>query len=229
MDLNKYTECNIYYAHHMSSKIGAIVTTIMSSALLVLFIVGRSTLDYSALHIPEKEDLRVLSIKIHTITEEQLEIAVQDVTVQKKRVLQKKVQPVQEKKERAHEHVVTATSKASIVTHDKEHMANANVLDTDSIPEKEEMQSTAQESVASHPVVEKNSATEIEKAVASILQAIEKKKTYPRIARRAGYEGTVHIQVTLNTEGVITQCTLYKTSGYALLDNVTLDMVKKML
>ena len=224
MEYNKDSECSIYYAHHISSKVGAFVTTFMLSAILLLFIIGRSTLDYSSLHLPEKEEkTQVMSIKIHTLTEEQISAIVQDAPVEKKRVVQKKRVQRQEPKKKVYEHAVQTKSVDAPLAHEVEH-SSENVSTTPVVEEKQEPMSV----VPSAPPVVENTPTEIEKAIASVLQAIEKNKTYPRAARRAGYEGTVHIQIMLNTQGVITECSLHKTSGYALLDNATLDVIRKL-
>lgn len=220
----KHTECSLYYIHHMSSKVGAIVTTIMLSALLILFIVGRSTLDYSSLHIPEKEEIvHVMSIKIHTLTEEQINAVVHDAPVQKKRVVKKNTEIKQEQKQNVSKHVATSQPVETPLAQSTQELVDTQGSDNGV----EEVAPPVQES-ATQSHVEKNDATEIEKAIASILQAIEKKKTYPRVARRAGYEGVVQIRVTINKDGIITQYALHTTSGYNLLDNATLETIKKL-
>lgn len=220
MKYNKHTEYHLYYTHHISSKIGAIVTTVMLSALLLLFLVGRSTLDYSALKIPEREErVRVVSMKIHNIVEERVKGIVQDVPVQKKRVFRSPARShIKKKFTTQHTSAVTPHTDSSHDIHVQESQAGV-------IEQKEERPA---ERVASAPRVEENTPTDVEKAISAILQTIESKKTYPRVARRAGYEGTVQVQVELNTQGVITGYALYQSSGYAILDNAILDVVKKM-
>ncbi|NPB04698.1 MAG: energy transducer TonB [Thermotogae bacterium] len=50
--------------------------------------------------------------------------------------------------------------------------------------------------------------------------------TYPRRARREGWQGTVVVQVILNSNGTIKSLNLVKSSGYPILDNTALNAVR---
>lgn len=224
------TECAIYYTQHISSKIGAIVTTVMLSAVLVLFLLGRSTLDYSALRIPEKEEtIRVIAMKIHTISEERIEATAKSAPVQGRRVKQERIQPLKQQSV-SNKDVIVPKKEERALFQDTTNVEEVNTqenIDTHSTLPQEN--SAQQQEITSQSVIQENNNPEdVTNAVASLLQNIERYKTYPRAARRAGYNGVVEIKVILNAQGILTQYALYKTSGYTLLDESALDVVKKL-
>jgi len=49
---------------------------------------------------------------------------------------------------------------------------------------------------------------------------------YPRRARREGWQGTVVVQIVLNSNGTIKSLNLIKSSGYPVLDNAALNAVR---
>jgi protein TonB len=51
--------------------------------------------------------------------------------------------------------------------------------------------------------------------------------TYPRIARRRGYEGTVLVSAEIFADGTVGKLLIKKTSGYAVLDREALKTIKK--
>ena len=63
----------------------------------------------------------------------------------------------------------------------------------------------------------------------SLLLAREfsKHRQYPRIAQLRGWQGTVRVQLELDTNGNITQSSIKDSSGFDVLDRQALDMVKK--
>lgn len=52
------------------------------------------------------------------------------------------------------------------------------------------------------------------------------KPSYPALARRRGWQGTVILEVTVLKDGTPDQVTLHRSSGYELLDTSTLKTVK---
>ncbi len=52
------------------------------------------------------------------------------------------------------------------------------------------------------------------------------KPKYPRRARREGWQGTVVVQIVLNSNGTIRSLNLLKSSGYPVLDNAALNAVR---
>ncbi len=60
-----------------------------------------------------------------------------------------------------------------------------------------------------------------------IRNSIEKTKTYPMLARKRGIEGTVYIRFSISPEGKPQDLRILKGSGSSILDNATLDIVKK--
>lgn len=55
--------------------------------------------------------------------------------------------------------------------------------------------------------------------LAMLLQQIEKKKSYPRQARRSGAEGTCELLVQIDNNGKVIATSLNKSSGKSVLDN----------
>ena len=50
--------------------------------------------------------------------------------------------------------------------------------------------------------------------------------TYPRIARRRGYEGTVILEVLVTPEGKVDQCRISQSCGYSVLDEAAVKSVR---
>jgi len=61
-----------------------------------------------------------------------------------------------------------------------------------------------------------------------IKTALQKHLTYPQIARRRGWQGTVTIQVTIRGNGDLRQVKLGKSSGYTLLDDSAITALRKV-
>ncbi|MCK5512665.1 MAG: energy transducer TonB [Thermodesulfovibrionia bacterium] len=66
-----------------------------------------------------------------------------------------------------------------------------------------------------------------EKITDIIRHNIEKVKTYPLVARKRGIEGTVYISFGIGPDGEPQELKILKGSGSSILDNATLDIVKK--
>lgn len=64
-------------------------------------------------------------------------------------------------------------------------------------------------------------ATPMQRVLAALAELVERHKEYPRAARRAGYQGTVLMEVTLRGDGVIGNFGLAEGSAYSLLDKAT--------
>ncbi len=60
-----------------------------------------------------------------------------------------------------------------------------------------------------------------------IRTSIERAKTYPILARKKGIEGTVYISFRVNSEGRPQDIKILNSSGSKILDNATLDILKK--
>jgi protein TonB len=54
-----------------------------------------------------------------------------------------------------------------------------------------------------------------------------KHRQYPRLAQMRGWQGTVRVQLELNANGSITSSSVSESSGFEVLDNQALEMVKK--
>lgn len=61
-----------------------------------------------------------------------------------------------------------------------------------------------------------------------IKTALQKHLTYPPIARRRGWQGTVTIHITVRGNGELQQVKLSKSSGYSLLDNSAIAALQKV-
>lgn len=63
--------------------------------------------------------------------------------------------------------------------------------------------------------------------LAEIRRRIESKKTYPLLARRNGWEGSVLVEIELGGDGELEGVRLLHESGFPVLDRATLAAVKK--
>lgn len=61
-----------------------------------------------------------------------------------------------------------------------------------------------------------------------IRTALQKHLTYPPIARRRGWQGTVTVHVVIKSDGELHQVRLSKSSGYSLLDNSAISALQKV-
>ena len=50
---------------------------------------------------------------------------------------------------------------------------------------------------------------------------------YPGIAQRNHYEGTVTIEIAVDASGAITETKVFKSSGFSVLDEAALEVVKR--
>lgn len=69
--------------------------------------------------------------------------------------------------------------------------------------------------------VDMTEATPMQRVLAALAELVERHKEYPRAARRAGYQGTVLMEVTLRGDGVIGNFGLAEGSAHSLLDKAT--------
>ena len=61
----------------------------------------------------------------------------------------------------------------------------------------------------------------------SLARHIAKFKMYPKIAQMRGWQGELVLEVKLNGEGELTSSKIVKSSGFDVLDNEGLEMVKR--
>lgn len=77
---------------------------------------------------------------------------------------------------------------------------------------------------ASDPRAEKASADYF-----SMISAhLNRKKDYPSEAKKARQQGVVTVRFTVHPDGDITNSSIKKSSGFALLDNATLDLMRRV-
>ncbi len=74
----------------------------------------------------------------------------------------------------------------------------------------------------------------IKKIKPKIIKAIPKYKEnappkYPVFAKKRGYQGTVFLKVFVNKNGMPETITIFKSSGYLILDNAAIKQVKKWI
>ena len=62
---------------------------------------------------------------------------------------------------------------------------------------------------------------------AALVKGRLKNSDYPRSARKAGAEGTVHVRFLVNPDGHVGGCTVTKSSGHAALDATTCRLIKR--
>jgi protein TonB len=60
-----------------------------------------------------------------------------------------------------------------------------------------------------------------------VVTLLERHKRYPADARNRGAQGIVQIAFSLDRQGHVTQSHVIKSSGYAVLDNETLELLKR--
>ena len=76
---------------------------------------------------------------------------------------------------------------------------------------------------------EKPEADRKGRALAVLLQAVEKYKQYPRQGRRSGAEGTCRLLVHVSSDGTVDSCTLSGESGRAVLDAAARRLGEKLV
>lgn len=67
-----------------------------------------------------------------------------------------------------------------------------------------------------------------DKLLARLIAEIEKRKNYPRQARRTGAEGTCTLEIRVNASGVVQSCGVAKGSGSSVLDAATSRLSGKL-
>ena len=65
--------------------------------------------------------------------------------------------------------------------------------------------------------------------VQELREKLYKKKIYPVAARRRGQQGVVHVLIKLDKEGNLMELRVTRSSGYKVLDNAAISLVKKVL
>jgi len=60
----------------------------------------------------------------------------------------------------------------------------------------------------------------------SVMELITRKLTYPAIARRKGWQGTVKLQLHIEADGAITRLQVDETSGYRILDRAAMECLQ---
>ena len=60
----------------------------------------------------------------------------------------------------------------------------------------------------------------------SVMELISRELTYPAIARRKGWQGTVKLQLHIEADGAITRLQVDETSGYSILDRAAMECLQ---
>jgi protein TonB len=60
----------------------------------------------------------------------------------------------------------------------------------------------------------------------SVMDLISRELTYPAIARRKGWQGTVKLQLHIEADGAITRLQVDETSGYSILDSAAMECLQ---
>lgn len=63
---------------------------------------------------------------------------------------------------------------------------------------------------------------------ASLERLIERHKAYPRVAQRAGLQGTVVLQVLIDSEGQIREVRVVRSSGHGVLDRAAVASIERI-
>ncbi len=79
------------------------------------------------------------------------------------------------------------------------------------------------------PASPRPTQAETDRAIQEVVAAIERHKKYPKAARRAGYGGLVKLRIRLSPDGVVTRCSMEKSSGRNKLDEAALKAAEKIL
>jgi protein TonB len=62
-----------------------------------------------------------------------------------------------------------------------------------------------------------------------VSRALAQRKSYPPIARMRNWQGTTELKLAIGSEGDVTDVTVSKGSGFSVLDDQALKMVKESL
>lgn len=71
-------------------------------------------------------------------------------------------------------------------------------------------------------------APDVDGAILAFLAEVEKRKEYPYIARKRGYEGVVTVYVELSAGGELRELRVEKSSGVSLLDEAAAAVVRRV-
>lgn len=83
--------------------------------------------------------------------------------------------------------------------------------------------------------IEENTGSGTEEKVPEIiteaepLYKVNPEPSYPKMARKRGYQGTVILSVLVNKDGRVDNLWVFESSGYNVLDNAALEAVKEWL
>ena len=116
---------------------------------------------------------------------------------------------------------------ASLPVPPKIDAANSNVV---TLPKSSEMAAAAPQTVAPQSAAAQASASAPSSAQTAKLVPVPRTHLlppYPADAKRAGEQGTTQMQVTISTEGVITDCNVMSSSGSQRLDAIACSYVQR--
>ena len=178
---------------------------------------------YSAMIIctttKDKEVAKKISIRLTTATVLQKKEEI----VPKKKVLETKKKAVEK---------IEPVKKDIVKTEPIPTLKKETVAIQEEVEEKEIIKEVSQEvQVQEEPTPSQNIAKPVfdakmkEEFIAGLYRILNENKHYPKMARRRGLEGIVHIRFTLLKDGRLIDASLHKSSGYGILDRAALSLV----
>ena len=100
-------------------------------------------------------------------------------------------------------------------------------------PEHEKDHGYSEEEVAEEVIeaipVKKEPAVDFSIVIEGIRKKIIQKKIYPYAARKKGIQGIVFIMLKLDEQGYLIELKVTQTSGYKILDNAAVSLIKKVV
>ena len=221
----RYVAYKRYYCHHGPSKVGSIVTLCMLMMVCMLLFAGvffsyRESITIKPAMLKDNTIAVRIQNYVPTRTAMQQSVQQEYAVVQKVRRKPAKRRP-EERTKKVQKQVQHTTVSERV---DVPQQATVEV-------ENSTATAAASGKIQEKPIERVPSSDDsvvVDDFLRLFTSSIEKNKTYPRVARRAGYEGVVYVEIVLGKQGRIVRYTLQKSSSHAVLDKAGLRLVKKI-
>ncbi len=142
-----------------------------------------------------------------------------------KREIQKRERIVKEKVEERKSRVVSEEDKSEEPEKQAEKQEETQ-QEAKTIPEAVQEDEVKETRAIQEPQVKSPDFSPI---VQQLREKLIKKQVYPTSARRRGQQGVVHVLIELDQEGNLTALRVTRSSGYRVLDNAAVSLVKKVV
>jgi protein TonB len=78
-------------------------------------------------------------------------------------------------------------------------------------------------------IFQQKEAHDLSGVIEALRERIVRRRVYPPVARKKGYEGTVTLMITLDARGNLSELVVSRSSGHKVLDRAAVALIKKVL